>query len=242
MLRKAAVVSITLVLLCIIASGVASASPNSQAELTPFEFLMVVLTEAYYEDALTDELSELLADYFFDEAIPSATGETADEVRERLKARFYPSQTPEPFEILIAALTGADESGALTDEISGTLYEYFVTDLIPFATGDTPEDVRERLSDPARIRKKAADFYIIRGRRYYENGHLDLAIVDYTKAIELDPDNSYFYDSRAETYEENGQYELAIEDYTRAIELDPDNLQRYHARGSTYLIVGEYEL
>ena len=141
MLRKAILVIIGLTLLSAAAVGVASASPNEQPEITPFERLISVLTEAYDEDALTDELSELLADYFFDNVTPPVTGETSEQVRERLKARFYPSHTPEPFDILIAALTGAEERGALTTEISGLLTDYFIDLAIPRATGETPSQV-----------------------------------------------------------------------------------------------------
>ena len=239
MLRKSAVVFVALALFWIAASGVASASPNEQAEITPFEYLMVVLTEAYNEDALTNELSELLADTFFDEAIPSATGETPEQVRERLKARFYPSHMPEPFDVLIAALTGADESGALTDEIAGLLYDYFITEVIPSATGDTPEDVREGLSDPALIGEKVADFYVMRVLRYRENG---LSVADFTKAIELDPEHLPAYVERAFAYRERGDLDLAIADFSRAIELYPIGEWLRHHRGIMYRDRGDYDL
>ena len=242
MLRKAIIIFIGLALLWTTVVGVVSASPNQQTELTPFELLMAVLSEAYYEDALSDELSQTLADHFMNELIPSVTGETAEEVRERLKARFYPGHEPDHFEILVAALSGADESGALTDEISGLLYDYLVDELIPSETGDTPEDVRERLSDPVRIREKVADFYVMRGLRYHENDHFDLAIADHTRAIELNPEHLPAYVERAFAYRERGDLDHAIADFTRAIELDPiEGWLRYH-RGIMYRDRGDYDL
>ena len=242
MLRKAIIIFIGLALLWTTVVGVVSASPNQQTELTPFELLMAVLSEAYYEDALSDELSQTLADHFMNELIPSVTGETAEEVRERLKARFYPGHEPDHFEILVAALSGADESGALTDEISGLLYDYLVDELIPSETGDTPEDVRERLSDPVRIREKVADFYVMRGLRYHENDHFDLAIADHTRAIEVAPEHLPAYVERAFAYRERGDLDHAIADFTRAIELDPiEGWLRYH-RGIMYRDRGDYDL
>ena len=151
MLKKATFALIGIALLWTAVVGVASASPNEQTEITPFEFLMVVLLDADENDALTDEVNDLLADFFFDEAIPSATGETADEVRERLKTRFYPHHSPKPFEVLVAALTGAEESGALTGELSALLADIFIDMAIPRVTGETPEQVRERLYGPTPI-------------------------------------------------------------------------------------------
>ncbi len=50
----------------------------------------------------------------------------------------------------------------------------------------------------------------------------DLAIADFDRAIEVQPDYAEAYSNRGEAYEDKGDYERAIADYGRAIELQPD--------------------
>ena len=52
--------------------------------------------------------------------------------------------------------------------------------------------------------------------------NLNKAIYYFTKAIELDPNNSYYYETRALAKEELKDYSGAIADYSKAIELKPD--------------------
>ena len=241
MLRKAAIALVALAILWIAASGTASASLNQQTELTPFEYLIAAIEDARENGALTDTLRQTLADHFFDELIPSATRETPAQVRERLKDQLYPHHTPTAFEMFRAALSGADESGALTDEISGLLHDYFIAVVIPSATGDTPEDVRERLSDPVRIGEKVAGFYVKRGQIYSEDGNFELAIADLSRAIELDPDSPDRYYDRANLYRLAGEYDLAVADMTIAIKYAPDDPYLYGSRAKLHREAGKYE-
>ena len=83
--------------------------------------------------------------------------------------------------------------------------------------------------------------YFNRGRAYAEQGDDDLAIDDYTAAIELDPQFAQAYNGRGRAYDEQGDYEQAMEDYTAAIELDPQYAEAYNNRGLIYDPQGEYE-
>ncbi|WP_017295660.1 serine/threonine-protein kinase [Geminocystis herdmanii] len=67
-----------------------------------------------------------------------------------------------------------------------------------------------------------AKFYFNRAKKYKELKQYDKAIIDYTKAIELDPNYISAYYNRGDAYEELNQYEKAIIDYTKAFELVPD--------------------
>ena len=49
----------------------------------------------------------------------------------------------------------------------------------------------------------------------------DEALADYSRAIELDPEEAWVIASRGETYRAMGRYDQALADYDRAIELDP---------------------
>ena len=52
-------------------------------------------------------------------------------------------------------------------------------------------------------------------------GRYDEALADFTRAIELDPEDAWTIASRGETYRLMGRYDEALADFTRAIELDP---------------------
>lgn len=70
---------------------------------------------------------------------------------------------------------------------------------------------------------------------------MERVISDYTKAIELNPDDVISYNNRGLAHEKNGEYELALEDYTKAIELEPNEVSGYYNRENIYLKLAEYE-
>ena len=65
--------------------------------------------------------------------------------------------------------------------------------------------------------------YTLQLARYYGYAEEDYqtAIETYTKAIEIDPENSYFYSNRAEMKEKLKDYDGAIKDYQKCLEMDP---------------------
>jgi len=67
------------------------------------------------------------------------------------------------------------------------------------------------------------------------------AIVDFGRAIELQPDFAKAYTSRGFLYAEQGEYDLAIADYNKAIELRPDFAEVYWSRGRAHKMRGEKE-
>lgn len=79
----------------------------------------------------------------------------------------------------------------------------------------------------ARDDPKLASAYATRATTYLHKGQYDLAIGDFSKAIELDPDDTWAYNDRAAAYIGKGQYDLAITDCTKAIELDPNFAKAY---------------
>ena len=54
---------------------------------------------------------------------------------------------------------------------------------------------------------------------------------DYTRALEVDPLNSYAFYNRGITRDRKGDYAGAVADFTTAIELDRGNADFYHNRG-----------
>jgi tetratricopeptide (TPR) repeat protein len=62
-----------------------------------------------------------------------------------------------------------------------------------------------------------AETYFKSGNAHYQKGEYDLAIADYTKAIELNPNNVGVYYNRGLAYAGKGDLDRAITDYTRCL-------------------------
>lgn len=90
-----------------------------------------------------------------------------------------------------------------------------------------------------------SQYHANRGDEYSNNGNYDLAIDEYTKAIELETDESlhpilYYY--RGLAYYNKGDIENAISDFTRVIETKPNETRSFLMRGAAYSSKNEYEL
>jgi len=82
---------------------------------------------------------------------------------------------------------------------------------------------------------------------YAEKGQYDLAIEEFTKALEIDPNWGELFYNRGSTYSRMRQYDLAIVDYNRALELDSDNFDALNNRGvakqnSGDIVGGDYDI
>lgn len=69
----------------------------------------------------------------------------------------------------------------------------------------------------------------------------DLAIEDFTKAIELDPYNASAYRERGRVYAQKGDYNSSISDYDRAIQINPNFSAAYNNRGNSHSFKRDYE-
>ena len=76
--------------------------------------------------------------------------------------------------------------------------------------------------------------YNQRGITYYLMSEYENAIVDFTKAIDVNPNKSIFYQNRASSFGELNNTENAIDDYKKAIEINPNNATAYNNLGVTY--------
>ncbi len=101
----------------------------------------------------------------------------------------------------------------------------------------------DNLMAPLQLEKyDPAEAYYQRGNAYGAEGEYDLAIADFTKAIEIHPDFAKAYSERGLVYIRKGEYDLAIADYTKAIEIDPKDASAYNSRGVAYGYKSEYDL
>ena len=71
-------------------------------------------------------------------------------------------------------------------------------------------------------------------------GDYDRALQDYTKVIQLNPDDASAYNNRGGAYYLKEEYKPAIVDFTKAIQLKPDYAEAYNNRGVAYHLKEEY--
>jgi tetratricopeptide (TPR) repeat protein len=86
-----------------------------------------------------------------------------------------------------------------------------------------------------------AEEHFYQGIEYRRQKNNALAMEEFTRSIELDPDYYYAYYNRARVYYENGELESCLADYNKAIELSPDNVYWIIERGFLYLELGDQE-
>lgn len=108
--------------------------------------------------------------------------------------------------------------------------------------------IKEAMEDYAKAinLKPSAETYNSRARLFFDYGQgrdtLLLALKDYDKAIEMDPENSEFYTNRGATNARLGDYPRALEDLARALELNPGNDNAYLNRSVLYYQTGQFDL
>ena len=84
--------------------------------------------------------------------------------------------------------------------------------------------------------------YNHRGHVYSNKGDFDRAIADFTKALELNPNDMEAYNHRGHVYSNKGDFDRAIADFTKALELNPDYASAYLYRGFAYYKEGDLDL
>jgi tetratricopeptide (TPR) repeat protein len=77
---------------------------------------------------------------------------------------------------------------------------------------------------------------------YSHQGEFELAIVESTLAVDLDPTLALAFINRGHAYIQQYELDLAIADLTQAIELDPTLKSAFHNRGLAYLQLSELDL
>ncbi|MBN3910667.1 MAG: tetratricopeptide repeat protein [Nostoc sp. NMS1] len=90
------------------------------------------------------------------------------------------------------------------------------------------------------LASKNPEPYIEKAKAYYERGDSKNALANYTKAIEIAPQESGFYASRGYVYLWLKNYRKAFIDYNKAIALDSENSVHYIIRAKAYLKVKDY--
>ncbi len=76
-----------------------------------------------------------------------------------------------------------------------------------------------------------ATSYLQSAIRKHKRHQITEALLDYDKAIALEPDSGDLYYNRGLARQEGGDYNGAIDDFNRALEFDPQNDSAYFNRG-----------
>jgi esterase/lipase superfamily enzyme len=106
------------------------------------------------------------------------------------------------------------------------------------ATGEAIKACSVIVQDGAETRFDRSIAYMNRALAYKQAQQVDLAIADYSKAIELQPNFALAFIRRGALYVETGKYDLAIQDLTQALQLEPNSLDAYRYRAQAYRAKG----
>lgn len=79
-----------------------------------------------------------------------------------------------------------------------------------------------------------------RGNAYQNAGNAALALKDYQRVLDIEPDIPQVYNNRGIVYESLGDYDKALTEYTKAIELKGDYADAYYNRGNVFNSLNKY--
>lgn len=82
-----------------------------------------------------------------------------------------------------------------------------------------------------KINKDLPQAYSFRGNAKYNLGQYDIAVADFSLAIEIEPEDAEHYYDRSWSYCNMDNYEDAIIDMTKALEIEPQTSLYYFCRG-----------
>lgn len=85
------------------------------------------------------------------------------------------------------------------------------------------------------------DESIIEGQNHFDHNRFDQAARNYTRVIELDPNNAVAYDRRGSCVFRSNEFKESLTDFDKAIELDPTNAEFYQHRALAYFSLRQFE-
>jgi tetratricopeptide (TPR) repeat protein len=154
------------------------------------------------------------------------------EAEDLLKSAEGMSQ--ETIELLASAKADAEEIAALKKQIEAA-DEIEVTGKVSREERETLEEASiaaDRLEDLGQPLTPEA--YLARANDYFYEEDYERALVEYDRAIRLQPDFPEAHHNRGWTLDELGRYEEAVAAYTRGIKLEPKEDVLYYNRACAY--------
>ncbi len=89
--------------------------------------------------------------------------------------------------------------------------------------------------------EKACGEALVKAGEYYNNQMYDEAIVEVTKAIELNPKDAKAYIFRGLVYSDKGNLDQALIEFNKAMEINPNDAEAYNHRGLVYYRKGNLD-
>ena len=86
-----------------------------------------------------------------------------------------------------------------------------------------------------------ATIYFNSGEAKYDQEDYQGALADYTKSIEINPNDAFAYVRRGEIYQTLENYQSAIAEYDKALDIDPQIAGAYINRGSAKNALNDYQ-
>ncbi len=81
----------------------------------------------------------------------------------------------------------------------------------------------------------------VSAREAFERGDFNLAIIDWSEAIQIDPESVAAYHGRGAAYYHRGEFDQAIVDFDEAIHLKPGLSESFNGRGAAYYRRGDLD-
>ncbi len=91
------------------------------------------------------------------------------------------------------------------------------------------------------LNTKNAEAYLKKGNAYSKEKNYDQAILNFTKAIEINSNFELAYKIRGHTFLTQGNLTQAILDFTKVIKMNPKDAEIYFGRSLAYFILRDYE-
>lgn len=148
-------------------------------------------------------------------------------LQDELNSSTLSEERKESIEVAIQCLETAFEVENQTNQDK--------VDLLSFITIKQKVEVSEE-------RKAEAEEYKTSGNNFMKTAEYDKAVIEYSKAIDLNPYNSVYYCNRAAAYTRLQKDNDAINDCNEAIKLDPTYGKAYGRLGIAYSNLNQYDL
>jgi len=94
---------------------------------------------------------------------------------------------------------------------------------------------------PTEKEQMDAESYAELGDSLRKEGEYEKAVIEFNKAIKIDPAYEWAFAHRGEAFRLNKEYEKAVADFDKAIELDPDYAWAFASRGESHRLLKNFD-
>jgi len=171
-------------------------------------------------------------------ALPELLKITTTQTASNYQPSPYPVVTNTPFVSITATIANFTSTPEVT--VTPSAYIYYEKAESCYLNSDFDCTI-SFCTQAINLKSDFANAYFKRGDAYDETGKYDLAIIDYTKAIDLHYEPlQTVYHYRGTTYLKMKEYSLALSDFNVSISIKPSAVS-YTNRGEVYFRLKDYE-